>query len=108
MAVIDSIKVDLEINEESLAALERLAALGAHAVRVINPEPGDRLVFLMERRLSREQSEVFKQQAEEVLKCECVVVSDVSEIIHLQADPVTVEPRPLPYEVDNALVRDPG
>lgn len=108
MAVLDAIKVDLEINEESLAALERLAALGAGAVRVVNPGPGDRLIFLMERRLSADQSAHFKEQAEQVLKCECVVVSDVSEIIHLQADAATLAQVPLPHEVDNALVKDPG
>lgn len=86
-----SIKVDLEINEESLDALERLAALGAGAVRVVNPQPGDRLVFLMNRRLSTDHAAMFKEQAEKVLQCECVVVSDVSEIVHLQADAAVAE-----------------
>lgn len=94
MAVIDSIKVDLEINEESLAALERLAALGAGAVRVINPQPGDRLIFLMQRRLSADQTAMFKEQAESVLHCECVVVADVEEIIHLEANPARVVEAP--------------
>lgn len=90
MAKVDSIKVDLEINEESLAALERLAAMGAGVVRVINPQPGDKLVFVMSRRLKSEQRAMFVELAEAQLHCECLVVEDVSEIVHLQANPLVV------------------
>lgn len=88
----DTIKVDLELNEESLAALERLAALGAGAVRVINPLPGDRLVFLMSRRMTMDMKAEFQRQAESHLECLCLVVEDVSEIIHLQAPEASLVP----------------
>lgn len=90
MAVIDSIKVDLEINEESLAALERLAALGAGAVRVINPQPNDKVIFLVERRLTQEARMDFERLASEHLGCKTLVVHDVSEIIHFQAPQIEV------------------
>lgn len=80
-----SIKIDLEFSEESLETLREISALGAAAVRVINPEPDDKILFLVERRLTYEQREEFERVASEGLGCKCLVVHDVAEIVHLQA-----------------------
>lgn len=80
-----AIKIDLEFTEESLETLREISALGAAAVRVINPEPDDKILFLVERRLTYEQREEFERIASEGLGCQCIVVHDVAEIVHLQA-----------------------
>lgn len=80
-----TIKIDLEFTEESLETLREISALGAAAVRIVSPEPDDKILFLIERRLTMEQREEFERVASEGLGCKCLVVHDVSEIIHLQA-----------------------
>lgn len=85
----NTIKIDLEFSEESLEKLREISALGAAAVRCINPQPGDRIIFLYKgRTLSQESRAEFERLGEEALGCRCLVVMDVDEIIHLEANPM--------------------